>query len=80
MPSTSKSESSSLEHKVNEEQRSQANTSDVKQHESDSETQNTSSSEDSIEEKKPHAVGQLQNLKLLASTIDELLKVIEKKA
>lgn len=49
-------------------------------HESDSETQNTSCSEESIEESKSKVPGPLENLKLLSSTVDELLDVIKNKA
>lgn len=49
-------------------------------HESDSETQNTSCSDESIEESKPKIPGPLENLKLLSSTVDELLAVIRNKA
>lgn len=49
-------------------------------HESDSETQNTSCSEESVEESKIKIPAPLENLKLLSSTIDELLAVIKTKA
>lgn len=49
-------------------------------HESDSETQHTSCSEESIEELKPKTPGPLDNLRLLALTIDELFAVVESKA
>lgn len=50
-------------------------------HESDSETQNTSCSEESVDEGgKPKIPGPLENLKLLSSTVDELLNVVKSKA
>lgn len=49
-------------------------------HESDSETQNTSCSEESVEENKPKIPASLLSLKLLSSAIDELLTVIKTKA
>lgn len=49
-------------------------------HESDSETQNTSCSDESIEENKVKIPASLENLKLLSSTIDELLAILKTKA
>lgn len=48
--------------------------------ESDSETQNTSCSEESLEEKKRKTPSPLDNLRLLETTIDSLLVIVEKKA
>lgn len=63
-----------------EESASKSKVSDNLKLESDSETQNTSCSDESIEENKPKLPGPLENLKLLASTIDELFGVVESKA
>lgn len=49
-------------------------------HESDSETQNTSCSEESAEENKVKFPAPLENLKLLSSTIDQLLTIVRDKA
>lgn len=57
-----------------------AKVADNLKHESDSETQNTSCSEESVEESKPKIPGPLENLKLLSSTVDELLDVVRNKA
>ncbi|KAK5649017.1 hypothetical protein RI129_003909 [Pyrocoelia pectoralis] len=74
VPSTSKAEGTSSQvehHKIQNDS--------VDRNESDSETQNTSSSEDSIEEQKSQPSGQLENLKLLNSSIEALLNIVEKK-
>lgn len=80
-PSTSKAEEGKpVKSKLEEPSLSKTKVSENLKHESDSETQNTSCSEESItEEPKSKIPGPLENLKLLASTIDELFVIVEKK-
>lgn len=84
-PSTSKTDASSKpstskEESKPEEPETKSKMSETLKHESDSETQHTSCSEESMEELKPKIPGPLDNLILLALTIDELFAVVESKA
>lgn len=78
-PSTSKQEEGKPVIKADE-SAGKAKVAENLKHESDSETQNTSCSEESADESKPKIPGPLENLKLLSLTIDELLDVIKGKA
>lgn len=72
-PSTSKEETKA------EEPETKSKISENLKHESDSETQHTSCSEESLEELKPKIPGPLDNLRLLNLTINELFAVVESK-
>lgn len=79
-PSTSKEEEGNPVIKTDEVAGKAAKVAENLKHDSDSETQNTSCSEESVEESKAKIAGPLENLKLLSSTVDEFLDVIRNKA
>lgn len=77
-PSTSKAEEGPSEKA--EEPQEKPQVSDTVKQDSDSETQNTSCSEESMEEVSVKTPTVFDNLKLLESAIDELFSVVESKA